>query len=151
MGIPLAWLVQVNTGAESPPFWEKAGVQRGYNGDIMRGVRDYWVVYYLVYFVSVITLVALNWRSFTVENYVYLLAAIAGASIGIALFVAVVSEGIGYMVLLIPRRIRQLKNQGKRELQEEWMAWYRRQQAALRSGSPFDEPPPDGPDDEKEE
>lgn len=108
----------------------------------MRGARDYWVVYYLVFVVAVIVLLALNWRSFRVESYVYLLAAISGASIGIALFVAVVSEGVGYMVLLIPRRIKQLKDQGRKEERREWMAWYQRQQAALKAGLPFDEPPP---------
>ena len=65
------------------------------------------------------------------------------------------------MVLLIPRRIKQLKDEGRQEgLQEghqegrqeghqeshqEWMAWYERQQAALRDGQPFTEPPPAGP------
>ena len=125
----------------------------------MRGARDYWVVYYLVFVVAVIVLLALNWRSFSVESYVYLLAAISGASIGIALFVAVVSEGIGYMVLLIPRRVKQLKDQGRQEGREEgrkdtnrrWMAWYRRQQAALKAGLPFDEPPPSGIGDESED
>ena len=73
----------------------------------MKGVRDYWIIYYLVYVVSVIVLLALNWRNFTVESYVYLLAAIFGVSLGVALFVAIVSEGIGYMVLLIPRRIKE--------------------------------------------
>jgi hypothetical protein len=123
----------------------------------MKGVRDYWIIYYLVYFVSVIVLLALNWRNFTADNYVYLLAAIGGAAISIALFVAVVTEGIGYMVLLIPRRIKQLKDEGRQEghqegrqeghqeSHQEWMAWYERQQAALRDGRPFTEPPPAGP------
>jgi hypothetical protein len=104
----------------------------------MKGVRDYWIIYYLVYFVSVIVLLALNWRNFTADNYVYLLAAIGGAAISIALFVAVVTEGIGYMVLLIPRRIKQLKDEGRQEghqegrqeghqeSHQEWMAWYER-------------------------
>lgn len=116
----------------------------------MRGARDYWVIYYLVYVISVIVLLALNRRNFSPEDYVYLLAAIAGASIGIALFVAVVSEGVGYMVLLIPRRIKHLKDEGRKEgrkeTQQQWEAWYRRQQAALKAGLPFDEPPPAGPD-----
>ena len=112
----------------------------------MRGARDYWVIYYLVYVVSVIVLLALNWGGFTSDAYVYLLAAIAGASIGIALFVAISSEGIGYMVLLIPRRIKQLRDEGRNESHQEWEAWYRRQQAALKAGLPFDEPPPAGPD-----
>ena len=31
---------------------------------------------------------------------------------------------------------------GRREKQREWMAWYERQQAALREGRPFAELPP---------
>ena len=31
---------------------------------------------------------------------------------------------------------------GRRENQQAWQAWYERQQAALRAGRPFDEPPP---------
>ena len=125
----------------------------------MRGVRDYWVIYYLVYVVSVITLTVLSWRLFSVDNYVYLLAAIFGASLGIALFTAIVSEGIGYMVLLIPRRIEQLKDmgrkegrtEGRKEANRKWKAWYRRQQAALRTGLLFDEPPPGDVEDESDE
>ena len=117
----------------------------------MRGARDYWIVYYLVFVVAVIVLLVLNWSSFSGESYVYLLAAISGASIGVALFVAVVSEGIGYMVLLIPRRIKQLKDQGRKDANRKWMAWYRRQQAALRAGLPFDEPPPGDVEDNWED
>ena len=65
------------------------------------------------------------------------------------------------MVLLIPRRIKQLKDEGRQEgrqeghqegrqeghqeSHQEWMAWYERQQAVLRDGQPFTEPPPAGP------
>ena len=64
------------------------------------------------------------------------MAAIAGASLGIALFIAIMSEGIGYMVLLIPRRIKELKDQGREgtrgtESQREWVAWNQRRMAAL--------------------
>ena len=31
---------------------------------------------------------------------------------------------------------------GRQENQRKWEAWYERQQAALRDGRPFDEPPP---------
>ena len=99
-------------------------------------------------------MLALNWHSFSVESYVYLLAAVSGASMGIALFVAVVSEGIGYVVLLIPRRIKQLKDQGREEGRKDtnrkWMAWYWRQQAASRTGLPFDEAPPGDAEDVNE-
>ena len=47
--------------------------------------------------------------------------------------------------LLIPDRIRELKEQGRQENHQQWMAWYERQQAALRDGQPFTEPPPAGP------
>ena len=35
---------------------------------------------------------------------------------------------------------------GQRRLQRRWEAWHQRQQAALRDGRPFTEPPPAGPD-----
>lgn len=113
----------------------------------MKGVRDYWIIYYLVYVISVVVLLALNWRNFTVDNYVYLLAAIFGASLGIALFVAIVSEGIGYMVLLIPRRVKQLKDEAQKELQQQWVAWNERRLEAEREGRTFAEPPPTLPKD----
>ena len=31
---------------------------------------------------------------------------------------------------------------GRQELQQQWLAWLERQQAAQREGRPFDEPPP---------
>jgi hypothetical protein len=34
--------------------------------------------------------------------------------------------------------------EGHQESHQEWMAWYERQQAALRDGQPFTEPPPAG-------
>ena len=46
--------------------------------------------------------------------------------------------------LLIPDQIRKLKAEGREENQQQWMAWYERQQAALRDGQPFTEPPPAG-------
>ena len=53
------------------------------------------------------------------------------------------------MVLLIPARIKRLKDEGRREQHQEWVAWNRRRMAAEREGLPFDEPPPAGPDDDK--
>ena len=46
------------------------------------------------------------------------------------------------MVLLIPRRIKELKDQEQKDANRKWRAWYRRQQAALQAELPFDEPPP---------
>ena len=53
------------------------------------------------------------------------------------------------MVLLIPRRIKQLKDEGRREKHREWVAWNERRKAAERNGTHFDEPHPVGPDEEK--
>jgi len=39
---------------------------------------------------------------------------------------------------------------GQRNERQAWQAWYRRQQAALRDGLPFDEPPPGGPIHDRE-
>ena len=55
--------------------------------------------------------------------------------------------------LLILDRIRELKEEGRREgleearqeIRQQWMAWYERQQAAFRTGQPFTEPPPASP------
>ena len=50
------------------------------------------------------------------------------------------------MVLLIPRRIEQLKDlgrkEGRREERRKWMAWNERRMSAEKEGRPFYEPPP---------
>ena len=117
----------------------------------MKPVRQYWVIYYLIYVVCVVVLAGLRWQSLARggDEAIFLLAAIFGVSVGTALLSAIILEGIGYMVLLIPDRIRKLKaegrDEGQRDLQQQWMAWYERLQAAQRDGQPFTEPPPAGP------
>ena len=110
----------------------------------MKPVRQYWVIYYLIYVVCVVVLAGLRWQSLARggDEAIFLLAAIFGVSVGTALLSAIILEGIGYMVLLIPDRIRKLKAEGRQENQQQWMAWYERQQAAFRAGQPFTEPPP---------
>ena len=66
---------------------------------------------------------------------------------------AILVEVTGRMVLLIPEAVRKIKatgrqegiQEGRQETHQEWLAWYERQQAALRDGRPFTEPPPPGP------
>ena len=42
------------------------------------------------------------------------------------------------------------RESGMEEERQAWQAWYERQQAALRAGQPFNEPPPGySPDDNK--
>ena len=110
----------------------------------------YWVSYYIVYIVSVVFLLWRHWEAirWDDESYIYLLAAIFGLSVGIALMVAILVEVTGRMVLLIPDAVRKIKQAGREEGREEerreWLAWYERQQAAFRDGRPFTEPPPNG-------
>ena len=126
----------------------------------MRGVERYWGVYYLIYVVSVAIFLGLQWASLNRDNYIYLLAAIFGAAVGIALLSGIFVEGVGRMVLLIPAVVKRLRDQGREEglergreeglegqrnLQQQWVSWYERHQAAQRDGQPFTEPPPAGP------
>ena len=66
-------------------------------------------------------LCARHWRAVTDwsdEGYLFTLAAIFTVSVGTALTSAVLAEGVGYVVLLIPRRIKQLKDEGRKEERE---------------------------------
>jgi hypothetical protein len=125
----------------------------------VKAFEKYWVSYYIVYLVSAVFLLwrhreAIRWDD---ESYLYLLAAIFGLSVGTALMVAILVEVTGRMVLLIPEAIKKIMEKGReegrreglqegqRELQQQWLAWYERQQAATREGRPFTEPPPGVP------
>ena len=85
---------------------------------IRRLAPNYWLGYYGVYMATLISLCArhrqalLDWSD---EGYLFTLAAIFAVSAGTALTSAVVAEGVGYVVLLIPKRIKQLKDEGRAE------------------------------------
>ena len=53
------------------------------------------------------------------ESYVYLMAAMFGMSVGIALMAAIIVEVTGRMVLLIPDAVRKIKEQGRRQGRQE--------------------------------
>ena len=138
----------------------------------MRPVEKYWIIYYIVFIGSFAFLLWRHWSALRWDNetYVYLLAAIFGLAAGTALMSAIFVEVIGYMVLLIPARIKQLKEEGRKEGREEgrkvgqeegrkeaqeearqegreserqqWLAWNERRLTAEREGRSFDEPPP---------
>ena len=85
---------------------------------IKRLAPNYWLGYYGVYLVTLAFLCARHWRAITDwsdEGYLFTLAAIFTVSVGTALTAAVLAEGVGYMVLLIPRRIKKLKDEGRKE------------------------------------
>ena len=67
------------------------------------------------------------------RGIVYLGEKLINLSIGVA---KVVSE------IIIEKFKKAERAAGRAESHTEWMAWYERQQAALRAGQPFNEPPP---------
>ena len=85
---------------------------------IRRLAPNYWLGYYVVYIATLLFLCArhrqalLDWSD---EGYLFTLAAIFAVSAGTALTSAAVAEGVGYVVLLIPKRIKQLKDEGRAE------------------------------------
>ena len=85
---------------------------------IRRLAPNYWLGYYGVYLVTLVFLCARHRHAITDwsdEGYLFTLAAIFTVSVGTALTSAVLAEGVGYVVLLIPRRIKQLKDEGRME------------------------------------
>ena len=91
--------------------------------EIKTAAEKYWVIYYLIY-------LGLSgagvwyywprllhyWHQPPMQNdSAYLLAAIFGAAMGIALAVAILLEVSGRMVLLIPAAVRKIKAQGRKE------------------------------------
>ena len=75
----------------------------------------YWVFYYLVYIASSVFGVCWYWERLLRYDWVLWVAAIFGASVGFALFVAIILEVSGRMVLLIPNAIRKIKAEGRAE------------------------------------
>ena len=95
--------------------------------EIKTAAEKYWVIYYLIY-------LGLSggglwyywprllsyWRQPPAQDdSVYLLAAIFGTAMGIALGVAIILEVSGRMVLLIPAAVRKIKAEGRKEGHKE--------------------------------
>ena len=82
----------------------------------------YWLGYYLVYVLASIAGMIRYHRSIlepTGNEDLYTIAAIFGVAAGIALTSAIITEAVGYVVLLIPRRIREIKEEGRAEERRE--------------------------------
>ena len=45
-------------------------------------------------------------------------------------------------VLLIPKMVKELINEGRKQERAEWEAWLKRREKAEAANEPFDEPPP---------
>lgn len=88
--------------------------------NLKRLIEKYWVVYYIVYVVGVVVILAMQWQKLQADvDPIFRLAAIFGVSAGSASLLAIVSEVIGRMVLLIPSAVKKLKEAGRKEGLEE--------------------------------
>ena len=95
--------------------------------EIKTAAEKYWVIYYLIYLgLSGAGVwyywprLLYYWHQPPMQNdSVYLLAAIFGAAMGIALAVAILLEVSGRMVLLIPAAVRKIKAEGRKEGRKE--------------------------------
>ncbi len=89
---------------------------------IKKFAPNYWLGYYAVYMAILIAL-SMRYGRLIVEGSgseeIFVSAAIFGAATGIALTSAVTAEGVGYLVLLIPRRIKQIKDEALAEARAE--------------------------------
>ena len=102
---------------------------------IQRLAPNYWLGYYAVY-LSVLIFLLVRHRDEVMDwsgtGYIFTLAAIFTVSVGTALTSAIIAEGVGYMVLLIPKRVKKLKDEGRREGRME-----ERAEARERAGKAF--------------
>ena len=103
---------------------------------IQRLAPNYWLGYYAVY-LSVLTFLLVRHRDEVTDwsgiEYIFTLAAIFTVSVGTALTSAIIAEGVGYMVLLIPKRVKHLKDEGRAEGRME-----ERAEARARAGKAID-------------
>lgn len=89
---------------------------------LKRLAPKYWLGYYCVYVAvfAYLTVVfydtLMTWPK--IES-LFAAAAIFAVSTGVALLAALITEGMGYVILLIPKRIKELKDEGRAEGREE--------------------------------
>ena len=84
----------------------------------------YWLGYYTVYVLTVIAGMIRYRRALlepTGNEDLYTMAAIFGVGAGVALTSVIITEAVGYVVLLIPKRIREIKEEGRAEAHAEGM------------------------------
>lgn len=109
---------------------------------IKRLAPNYWLGYYVVYIV-VFAYLAVIYRDSLAKwpelESLFTAAAIFAVSTGAALLAAVIMEGVGYMVLLIPKRIKELKEAGRKEARAESLTEWREEWRAETLKEGFDE------------
>jgi len=91
---------------------------------LKRLAPKYWLGYYCVY-VVVFAYCSFIFRDELAKwpriESLFAAAAIFAVSTGVALLSALIMEGGGYLILLIPKRVKELKDAGRAEAQEEVM------------------------------
>ncbi len=111
----------------------------------------YWLIYFAGYLAAIGILLWLHWHNLTTgDNPTSRLADIFTIAAGSASAFAIIVEGGGRIVLLIPKTVKKLLNEGRKqghkegreEADAEWEAWLRRRLEAEANNQPFDEPPP---------
>ena len=111
---------------------------------LKRLAPNYWLGYYVVY-VVVFAYLAFVFRDSLAKwpelESLFTAAAIFAVSTGAALLAAVIMEGVGYMVLLIPKRVKELKEAGRKEGLEEGFHKGFRAGRESRKPQPDDEEP----------
>ena len=110
---------------------------------LKRLAPNYWAGYYAVY-IALFAYLAFVFReplgNWPQTESLFVAAALFAVSTGGALMAAAITEGVGYVVLLIPRRIKQIKDEGiaigREEGREEWLEKGREEgfQEAVRAG-----------------
>ena len=104
---------------------------------LKRLAPNYWAGYYAVYVAMTAFLSAVyrdSLRTWPETEALVIAAAIFAVSAGVALLSAIITEGVGYVVLLIPRRIKQIKEEGRAEGVQEGIETGRAQERELVDG-----------------
>ena len=83
--------------------------------NIERILGNYWIGYYLVYLVAVLVLMYRHDWTLSRWDDVELMSDIFSTAVGYALLAVVVVEGLGRMVLLIPKTVKAIMAKGHAE------------------------------------
>ena len=83
--------------------------------NIERIIGNYWIGYYGVYLVAVLVLLYRHNWTLAQWDDIELLSKVFSTAAGYALLAVVVVEGLGRMVLLIPKTVRSIFNKGRAE------------------------------------
>ena len=87
--------------------------------NVERILGNYWIGYYFVYLVAVLILLYRHNWTLAQWDDVELLSNVFSTAAGYALVAVVVVEGLGRMVLLIPKTVRSILNKGRVEGRQE--------------------------------